>query len=36
MLANPQLEDNRKVQSVFDDLLENRPFMRRRCYVKPL
>ena len=36
MLANPQLEDNVKVQAVFDDLLENRPFMRRRCYVKAL
>lgn len=36
MLANPQLEDNRKVQSVFDGLLETHPFMRRRSYVKAL
>lgn len=36
MLTNPQLEDNLKVQSVFDDMLENHVFMRRRSYVKPL
>ena len=36
MLANPQLEDNLKVQSVFDGILETHPFMRRRSYVKSL
>lgn len=36
MLANPQLEDNLKVQSVFDGILETHPFMRRRSYVKAL
>lgn len=36
MLTNPQLEENRKVQSVFDGFLENHEFMRRRSYVKPL
>ena len=36
MLANPQLEDNHKVQSVFDGILENHTFMRRRSYVKAL
>lgn len=36
MLANPQLEDNHKVQSVFDGIFENHEFMRRRSYVKPI
>ena len=36
MLANPQLEENLKVQSVFDGILENHEFMRRRSYVKAL
>ena len=36
MLTNPQLENNLKVQSVFDGLLEYHEFMRRRSYVKPL
>ncbi len=36
MLTNPQLETNRKVQSVFDGILENREIIRRRCYVKAL
>ena len=36
MLANPQLEDNHKVQSVFDGILENHEFMRRRSYVKEI
>ena len=36
MLTNPQLEDNLKVQSVFDDILETHEFQRRRSYVKSL
>lgn len=36
MLTNPQLETNHKVQSVFDGILENYEFMRRRSYVKDL
>ena len=36
MLTNPQLEDNLKVQSVFDGILETHEFQRRRSYVKAL
>ena len=36
MYANPQLEDNHKVQSVFDGLMETHEFQRRRSYVKAL
>ena len=36
MLTNPQLEDNLKVQSMFDGILETHPFQRRRSYVKAL
>jgi len=36
MYANPQLEDNLKVQSVFDGIMENHEFQRRRSYVKNL
>lgn len=36
MLTNPQLEDNHKVQSVFDGIVENHVYIRRRSYVKPL
>ena len=36
MYANPQLETNVKVQSVFDDIFETHEFQRRRCYVKAL
>ena len=36
MLTNPQLEDNIKVQSVFDGILDNYEFMRRRSYIKQL
>lgn len=35
ILANPQLENNYKVQSIFDGF-ENHQFMRRRSYVKSL
>ena len=36
MLANPQLETNYKVQSVFDDIYMTHEFQRRRSYVKNL
>lgn len=36
MLANPQLETNYKVQSVFDDIYVTHEFQRRRSYVKNL
>ena len=36
MYANPQLETNHKVQSIFDDLMETHEFQRRRSYVKAL
>ena len=36
MLANPQLETNYKVQSVFDDIYVTHEFQRRRRYVKNL
>ena len=36
MLANPQLEDNHKVQTIFDGLLDCHEFMRRRSYVREL
>lgn len=36
MYANPQLESNQKVQSVFDGLMETHVFQRRRSYVKPI
>ena len=36
MYANPQLETNHKVQSIFDDLMETHEFQRRRSYVKTL
>ena len=36
MRANPQLETNFKVQSVFDDIYETHEFQRRRCYVKEI
>ena len=36
MLANPQLETNYKVQSVFDDIYTTHEFQRRRSYVKEL
>ena len=36
MYANPQLETNHKVQSVFDGILETHEFQRRRSYVKTL
>lgn len=36
MLANPQLETNYKVQSVFDDIYVTHEFQRRRSYVKSL
>ena len=36
LYANPQLETNQKVQTVFDGLLETHPFQRRRCYVKAI
>ena len=36
MLANPQLETNYKVQSVFDDIYVTHEFQRRRSYVKEI
>ena len=36
MLTNPQLENNLKVLSVFDGILETHEFQRRRSYVKDL
>lgn len=33
LIMNPQLENNYKVQTLFDSY-ETRPYMRRRCYVK--
>ena len=36
MLANPQLETNYKVQSVFDGIFTTHEFMRRRSYVKEI
>ena len=36
MYANPQLETNHKVQSVFDGMMETHEFQRRRSYVKPI
>ena len=36
MYANPQLETNHKVQSVFDGLMETHEFQRRRSYVKSI
>ena len=36
MYANPQLETNHKVQSIFDGLMETHEFQRRRCYVRSL
>ncbi len=36
MLANPQLETNDKVQTIFNGMMETHEFMRRRSYVKAL
>lgn len=36
MLANPQLETNHKVQTVFDGIMKTTEFMRRRSYAKEL
>lgn len=36
MLANPQLETNHKVQTVFDNIYTTHEFMRRRSYVREL
>ncbi|MBO4264214.1 MAG: N-acetyltransferase [Bacteroidales bacterium] len=36
MLANPQLETNKKVQSVFSDIFETHEFMRRRSYAREI
>lgn len=36
MLANPQLENNAKVQTVFEGIYETHEFMRRRSYVKDI
>ncbi len=35
LVMNPQLEDNFKVQTLFDSY-DPKPFMRRRCYVKTI
>ncbi len=36
MMANPQLENNHKVQNVFNDIFVTHEFQRRRSYVKEL
>ena len=36
MYANPQLETNHKVQSIFDGMMKTHEFQRRRSYVKSL
>ena len=35
LLLNPQLENNVKAQMLFSQF-DPQPFMRRRCYTKPL
>ena len=35
LILNPQLEENFKVQSLFEQY-ETEPFMRRRAYSKPI
>lgn len=36
MYANPQLETNQKVQTIFDGLMETHEFQRRRSYVRDI
>ena len=35
MLMNPQLEENHKVQTLWDNF-DTRPYQRRRSYVKEI